>query len=238
MFETNSPIKEAVMKWQQNGRSDQPGFNFRPVGLGQTSGAGGGNFLPVNQQKSVSTKSSQDAGAQGPKPPSYVPPIQSRDAQGKTLPQYRMGIGHRILGTLVNFANGFAGNHAQPIYVGSGALNNRYYQEEAQRQKQNQENLDWWRTQHLDAKDPVIDKSDPGSGGTQNDSAPAPKAEPRSSLFTPPYSARERFALSRSGALPAPNYRFTAFNPTTNQRIGSHDGRAWSDLPSSESTGA
>src|SRR5262249_6907391 len=138
MFEINSPIKEAVMKWQQNGRGDQPSFNFRPVGLGQiNSGAGAGNFMPVNQQKPVSTTSSQDARAQGPKPSSYVPPIQSRDAQGKTLPQYRMGIGHRILGTLANFANGFAGNHAQPVYVGPGALNNRYYQEEAQRQQQN-----------------------------------------------------------------------------------------------------
>src|SRR5262249_10161207 len=140
MFETNSPIKEAVMKWQQNGRSDQPGFNFRPVGLGQTSGAGAGNFMPVNQQKPVSTTTSQDAAAQCPKQPSYVPPIQSRDAQGKTLPQYRMGIGHRILGTLANFANGFAGKGGQPIYVGPGALNNRYYQEEAQRQQQNFEN--------------------------------------------------------------------------------------------------
>jgi hypothetical protein len=55
--------------------------------------------------------------------------------QGETLPQYRMGIGHRILGTLANFANGFAGNRAQPIYVGPGALNNRYYQAERQRRQ-------------------------------------------------------------------------------------------------------
>src|SRR5262249_26712043 len=237
MFETNSPIKEAVMKWQQNGRSDQPGFNFRPVGLGQTSGAGGGNFLPVNQQKSVSTKSSQDAGAQGPKPPSYVPPIQSRDAQGKTLPQYRMGIGHRILGTLVNFANGFAGNHSQPVYVGAGALNNRYYQEEAQRQRQNQENLDWWRTQHPDAKSTNRNVSPPEQD-PDSKKDPASGTSGSSSLFTPPYSARERFALSRSRALPAPNYRFTAFNPTTNQRIGSHDGKTWNDMPNPDSTGA
>src|SRR5215470_8525359 len=185
MFEINSPIKQAVVKWQQNNRPGQLNSNFMPVGFGQTSsGAGGSNFLPVNQQMpAVSTPSTQDVGAPGSKPPvttppSYVPAIQTRDAQGKTLPQYRMGIGHRILGTLANFANGFAGKGGQPIYVGPGALNNRYYQEEAQRQKQNQENLDWWRTQHLDAKDPAIDKSDPGSSGTQNNSAPAPKAEP------------------------------------------------------------
>ena len=65
-------------------------------------------------------------------------PTRHRDDQGRTLPQYRMGIGHRILGTLANFANGFAGNRAQPIYVGPGALNNRYYQDEQQRR----ENLD------------------------------------------------------------------------------------------------
>lgn len=65
----------------------------------------------------------------------YTTPTQYRDAKGKTLPQYRMGIGHRILGTLANFANGFAGNRAQPIYVGPGALNNRYYQDEQQRRE-------------------------------------------------------------------------------------------------------
>jgi hypothetical protein len=65
----------------------------------------------------------------------YTPPTPYRDTQGKTLPQYRMGIGHRILGTLANFANGFAGNRTQPIYVGPGALNNRYYQDEQQRRQ-------------------------------------------------------------------------------------------------------
>lgn len=65
----------------------------------------------------------------------YTTPTQYLDAQGKTLPQYRMGIGHRILGTLANFANGFSGNRAQPIYVGPGALNNRYYQDEQQRRQ-------------------------------------------------------------------------------------------------------
>lgn len=65
----------------------------------------------------------------------YTTPTQYLDARGKTLPQYRMGIGHRILGTLANFANGFAGNRAQPIYVGPGALNNRYYQDERQREQ-------------------------------------------------------------------------------------------------------
>ena len=67
-----------------------------------------------------------------------LPPVQSSDNQGKTLPKYRMGIGQRILGTLANFANGFARNGAQPVYVGPGALNNRYYQDQAAREQQNQ----------------------------------------------------------------------------------------------------
>lgn len=71
--------------------------------------------------------------------PAYVLPIQTRDAQGKTLPKYRMGVGQRILATVANFANGFAGNGASPIYAGPGALNNRYYQDEVIRQQQNAE---------------------------------------------------------------------------------------------------
>jgi hypothetical protein len=65
----------------------------------------------------------------------YSPVTPSRDAQGKTLPKYRMGIGQRILGTFANFANGFARNGASPVYVGPGALNNRYYQDERERQQ-------------------------------------------------------------------------------------------------------
>jgi hypothetical protein len=72
--------------------------------------------------------------------PASLPPINPRDEQGKTLPKYRMGIGHRILASVANFANGFAGNGAAPLYVGPGALNNRYYQDEAFRQKQNEWN--------------------------------------------------------------------------------------------------
>ena len=91
----------------------------------------------------------------------YLPPIQPRDAQGKTLPKYRMGIGHRILATVANFANGFAGNGAAPVYVGPGALNNRYYQDEAYREQVNDENTGFrrnvidWRTI---AQDPTTKK--------------------------------------------------------------------------------
>lgn len=71
--------------------------------------------------------------------PAYTPPIQTRNAQGKTLSKYRMGVGQRILASVANFANGFAGNGADPVFVGPGALNNRYYQDEALRQQQNDE---------------------------------------------------------------------------------------------------
>lgn len=84
-----------------------------------------------------------DAGKSTPTPRSvaeedvlqYSSPTPSRDAHGKTVPKYRMGIGQRILSTLANFANGFAGKGAQPIYVGPGALNHRYYQDERERQQ-------------------------------------------------------------------------------------------------------
>lgn len=84
-----------------------------------------------------------DAGQSTPQPPKvgeadvvkYSTVTPSRDAQSKTLPQYRMGIGQRILGTFANFVNGFARNGASPVYVGPGALNNRYYQDEQERQQ-------------------------------------------------------------------------------------------------------
>jgi hypothetical protein len=41
------------------------------------------------------------------------------DSAGKS--KYHMGIGQRILGTVANFANGFARDGAAPIYVGPGA---------------------------------------------------------------------------------------------------------------------
>src|SRR5262249_51108410 len=141
---SNSPLRKGLTNMMASIRNAEPSVNLMPLGLQESgSGARAGNLLSVNEQMPASNASTQGAGAQGQKPstavnpPSYLPAIKTQDSQGKTLPQYRMGIGHRILGTLVNFANGFAGNHAQPIYVGPGALNNRYYQEEAQRQQQN-----------------------------------------------------------------------------------------------------
>jgi hypothetical protein len=49
-------------------------------------------------------------------------------------PRYRMGIGQRILGSLVNFANGFSGGKLPNVHVGPGAVNRRYYQDEQQRE--------------------------------------------------------------------------------------------------------
>ncbi|HEV7523014.1 MAG TPA: hypothetical protein VGP89_18070 [Candidatus Angelobacter sp.] len=56
-------------------------------------------------------------------------------ATGKTLDQYKMGFGQRLLGSLVNFGNGFARTGADPIHVGPGATNRRYSVDETNRQQ-------------------------------------------------------------------------------------------------------
>jgi len=72
------------------------------------------------------TTNGQNAAGQNP---TYLPPIQARDDQGKTVPKYRMGIGQRILATVANFANGVwrewrvahlcrAGGVEQPVLPG------------------------------------------------------------------------------------------------------------------------
>lgn len=48
--------------------------------------------------------------------------------------KYRMGIGQRILGSLVNFGNGFSRSGLPTVHVGPGAVNSRYYQDERQRE--------------------------------------------------------------------------------------------------------
>lgn len=58
----------------------------------------------------------------------YATPINPRD------PQYRMGLGHRILGTVGNALNGFAGRGAPVTYVGPGATNYQYAQDVAAQQ--------------------------------------------------------------------------------------------------------
>lgn len=50
-------------------------------------------------------------------------------ATGK--PMYRMGWGQRLLGTVANFANGFARNGVEPTYVGPGATNPRFARDTA-----------------------------------------------------------------------------------------------------------
>src|SRR5262249_24397967 len=105
----NSFLRNSLTNMMANDRAGQLNSNFMPVGFGQTSSADGGStFWPVNQKRlPVTPPTPKAAGAPGPTPPatpppSSLPPIQTRDAQGKMLPQYRMGIGHRILGTLAN----------------------------------------------------------------------------------------------------------------------------------------
>ena len=143
-------------------------------------------LAPTGTDQTPGASSSASAAAQ---PLAYVPPTQTRDAKGKTVPKYRMGIGQRILASVANFANGFAGNGATPVYVGPGALNNRYYQDEAFRQQQNDENptlqgagdryrntIDW----RTIGKDPVSKKWYGKTYGGQ-----------RQEIGTPPWAAGE-----------------------------------------------
>ena len=140
---------------QASGHSDADGDYVNPnISLRVNPATGIAYRVRPGQPPLAATGSNQQ-------PQTYMPPIQTTDAQGKTLPKYRMGIGHRILATVANFANGFAGNGAAPIYVGPGALNNRYYQDEARREQVNDENGGFrrtvidWRTI---AQDPVSKK--------------------------------------------------------------------------------
>lgn len=59
---------------------------------------------------------------------------QARAPLDRQDPKYRMGIGQRILGSLVNFGSGFSRSGLPPVHVGPGALNHRYYQDQQQRE--------------------------------------------------------------------------------------------------------
>jgi hypothetical protein len=64
-------------------------------------------------------------------------PINPLDpATHKIKPEYRMGTGARILGTVGNFLSGFGGSNREPTYVGPGATNWRFGREEEQRTKE------------------------------------------------------------------------------------------------------
>ena len=123
--------------------SSAPEAGLMPVTLRRPANAGGVGNEPGTAAHAASAGSSPYS--------SYLPPIKTQDNQGKTLPQYRMGTGQRILGTLANFASGFAGHGGSPVYVGPGALNNRYYRDEADREHQNQiaaqQNADHFRNE-------------------------------------------------------------------------------------------
>ena len=163
-------------------------------------------------------------------------------------PKYRMGTGQRILGTLANFASGFAGQGGSPVYVGPGALNNRYYRDEAQR-RENLENV----TREL-AEQHRVDPDQPGAkpnpGGELENEGSAPPAHkdsfqparyrtlplPITGSPFPRTPARALFASLRNAA-PAPgNYRFTAKHGETKQRIGSQDGQNWEFLHDDDQT--
>jgi hypothetical protein len=149
--------------------------------------------------------------------PADLPPINPRDDQGKTLPKYRMGIGQRILGTVANFANGFARNGAEPIYVGPGALNNRYYQDQELRQQQNLSNSAHTPPRGIKGTQFWEDGSNP----TNN-----------SSLLKTNAQSQTRARLNWRGILnpqkPTGNLpTYSALNHQTGQRIVSDDGVNW-----------
>jgi len=129
----------------------------------------------------------------------YIPPIQTRDAQGKTLPKYRMGIGQRILASVANFANGFAGNGKAPVFVGPGALNNRYYQDEAFREQQNDDNQQRNRDGNLNklGAPPWTSPQDDGSDDATNDVTQPPPPGAQVGPGPAKSRARQRFGLIR-----------------------------------------
>lgn len=160
--------------------------------------------------------------------PVRVRPIQTRDAQGKTLPKYRMGVGQRILATVANFANGFARNGAAPIYVGPGALNNRYYQDEAIRQQQNRESLPSTTLVPDSGTQPQSD------GSEQTNNTPALRRNAYNARLQTP--ARRAWQTILNTKAPTGNsYTYTAINPGTGQRVGSNDGVNWRDVTDSGS---
>lgn len=177
----------------QSGSNDQSSIGARIVSMfraPQASGQDDGDFVNPNLLRidpqtgnayrvrpglTGSSASGRDGqNGQGGQT-TYMPPIQTRDAQGKTVPKYRMGVGQRILASVANFANGFAGNGAAPVFVGPGALNNRYYQDEAYREQVNDENpyrnaIDW----RTIAQDPTSKKWYGKTYGGQKQEIPTP----------------------------------------------------------------
>ena len=196
----------------------------------QASGAGNNDFvntsvLQIDPQEenaypkfSFPTASSQIATAQSPR---NLPPINPYDDQGKTLPKYRMGIGHRILASVANFANGFAGNSAAPIYVGPGALNRRYYQDEGLRRQKNSEN------DPDTGSSPQVFTSPESDGSEQTFGA--------NKAFLNTHARRQwRPFLSRNAPVKK-SFAYTAINRKTGQTVGSNDGVNWSYVGNSGS---
>jgi len=110
-----------------NAAPPQPAFNFDP------------SKLPDALRPAAITPSQVPQPPTGSQNPNRVSWMQKQAEDMKPLdrsdPKYKMGWGQRILGTVANFANGFARNGAAPIYVGPGATNWRFGRDEATRQE-------------------------------------------------------------------------------------------------------
>ena len=91
---------------------------------------------PIAEAAAPGRPSFADAASQWAKTGARIDP---RDpATGKMKPEYRMGLGSRILGSIANFAVGFGGGKRPVMYVGPGATNARYSNDEAQRESEHQ----------------------------------------------------------------------------------------------------
>ncbi|HEV2962485.1 MAG TPA: hypothetical protein VG649_11710 [Candidatus Angelobacter sp.] len=115
-------------------------------------------------------------------------------------PKYRMGIGQRILGSLVNFGSGFSNSHLPTVYVGPGAVNRRYYQDQQQREDDAAASDSWLET--LDSartRDEQLHNQlmNPKSGSTQNVSTNTQRTDATANESAPsgPQSPQKQLTL-------------------------------------------
>jgi hypothetical protein len=94
--------------------------------------------LSAPQTPAPITPSSVTRPATGSNNATLVEDLRQQAMHGKTIdpsrPEYKMGVGGKILGSLTNFASGFSKNPST-VYVGPGATNARYSRDESMREQ-------------------------------------------------------------------------------------------------------
>lgn len=88
----------------------------------------------VTGPSSIPQPSNQNVVDLAKKQATLTQPINPKDESGNVKPQYKMGWGRRIAGALTAAAEGFGGRPYTGPYIGPGATNARYAQDERQRQ--------------------------------------------------------------------------------------------------------